>query len=58
VGGLAGSVPPVPIPNTEVKSPRADGSYRATGSESRTPPLFSSFAPKGLRRTYERAHQK
>ena len=40
-GGYIGGVPPVPIPNTEVKPSRADGTARETARESRTlPDLF------------------
>ena len=38
LGGDAGGVTPVPIPNTEVKPFRADGTARATARESRSPP--------------------
>src|SRR5215813_8790546 len=37
-GGYAGGATPVPIPNTEVKSSRADGTAGETLWESRTPP--------------------
>ena len=40
-GGYIGGVPPVPIPNTEVKPSRADGTPRETARESRSlPDLF------------------
>ena len=39
-GGDSLEVPPVPIPNTEVKLKCADGTARATGWESRRPPEF------------------
>ncbi len=37
-GGYGEGVPPVPIPNTEVKPFIADGTARETVWESRTPP--------------------
>ena len=37
-GGDGEEVTPVPIPNTEVKLFSADGTARAAGWESRTPP--------------------
>ena len=37
-GGYGERVPPVPIPNTEVKPLSADGTWLATARESRTPP--------------------
>ena len=40
-GGDSIEVPPVPIPNTEVKLNCVDGTWRATSRESRTlPDLF------------------
>jgi hypothetical protein len=39
-GGYTGEVTPVPIPNTEVKLSRADGTAGATLWESRTLPGF------------------
>src|SRR6266498_968938 len=39
-GGYAGGATPVPIPNTEVKSSRADGTAGETLWESRTLPGF------------------
>ena len=39
-GGHSGEVPPVPIPNTEVKLSSADGTARATVWESRSLPIF------------------
>ena len=40
-GGYFGGVTPVPIPNTEVKPSRADGTSRETARESRSlPDLF------------------
>ena len=44
-GAYAGGVTPVPIPNTEVKSSRADGTAGETLWESRTPPGLSLGAP-------------
>ena len=41
-GGYAGGAAPVPIPNTEVKPSRADGTAGATLWESRTLPGFDS----------------
>src|SRR6266567_5710667 len=43
-GGFAGGATPVPIPNTEVKPSRADGTAGETLWESRTPPGL--FFPK------------
>ena len=43
-------VPPVPIPNTEVKPQHADGTWLATARESRSSPdsiLFGSGRPNG-----------
>ena len=37
-GGYSGEETPVPIPNTEVKLPSADGTARVTSWESRTLP--------------------
>ena len=37
-GGNGERVPPVPIPNTEVKPLSADGTWLETARESRTPP--------------------
>jgi hypothetical protein len=39
-GGYIGGVTPVPIPNTEVKPSRADGTPRETAWESRSLPDF------------------
>ena len=39
-GDYSGEVTPVPIPNTEVKLPCADDTWRETAWESRTLPLF------------------
>ena len=49
-GGYVGGVTPVPIPNTEVKPSRADGTPRETAWESRSLPDFfeapvASWAP-------------
>src|SRR5712692_3134255 len=46
-GGYIGGVTPVPIPNTEVKSSRADGTSRETARESRSLP--DSFRPPDSR---------
>ncbi len=45
LGGNAEGVTPVPIPNTEVKPLRADGTARAAAWESRSPPGIISKAP-------------
>ena len=37
-GGNGEGVPPVPIPNTEVKTFSADGTWLDTARESRSPP--------------------
>ena len=37
-GGNDGRVPPVPIPNTEVKPSSADGTWLETARESKSPP--------------------
>ena len=37
-GGNGWRDPPVPIPNTEVKPPRADGTWLGTARESRSLP--------------------
>ena len=42
-GGYGGEETPVPIPNTEVKLPSADGTAWETAWESRSPP--ESFVP-------------
>ena len=39
-GGNGERVPPVPIPNTEVKPLSADGTWLETARESRSPPDF------------------
>ena len=44
-GDYGWRVPPVPIPNTEVKPPRADGTWLATAREMMASP-DSNFAPK------------
>ena len=44
LGGYAEGVTPVPIPNTEVKPLRADGTARAAVWESRSPPGSNSLA--------------
>ena len=49
-GGHRGRVPPVPIPNTEVKPATADGTARETVWESRSlPALFVKPASFGSR---------
>ena len=46
LGGNAEGVTPVPIPNTEVKPLRADGTAWVTAWESRSPPgIFPPKAP-------------
>ena len=47
LGGYAEGVTPVPIPNTEVKPLRADGTAWVTVWESRSPPgiLLKTLAP-------------
>jgi hypothetical protein len=48
-GGYVGGVTPVPIPNTEVKPSRADGTPRETAWESRSlPDSFSKQTPPGV----------
>jgi hypothetical protein len=44
-GGNVGGVTPVPIPNTEVKPSRADGTPRETAWESRSLPDFFRQSP-------------
>ena len=39
-GGYSGGETPVPIPNTEVKTASADGTWGEAPWESRTPPDF------------------
>src|SRR3954454_13622432 len=41
-GGHCGGVTPVPISNTAVKPARADGTWRGTSWESRSPPDYSN----------------
>src|SRR6476619_3852497 len=41
-GGHCGGVTPVPISNTAVKPARADGTWRGTSWESRSPPEYSN----------------
>ena len=45
LGGYAEGVTPVPIPNTEVKPLRADGTAWVTVWESRSPPGFKYKRP-------------
>jgi hypothetical protein len=45
LGGYAEGVTPVPIPNTEVKPLRADGTARVAVWESRSPPGIKQRAP-------------
>ena len=47
-GGYIGGVTPVPIPNTEVKPSRADGTARATAWESRSLPDAFMKPPRRL----------
>ena len=49
-GGYIGGVTPVPIPNTEVKPSRADGTPRETARESRSPPGFLIDGRQSLKR--------
>src|SRR5665213_4588888 len=44
-GGHGGGDTPVPIPNTEVKLARADGTWGETPWESRSPPEYFSKTP-------------
>ena len=46
LGGYAEGVTPVPIPNTEVKPLRADGTAWVTVWESRSPPGFLLQTPR------------
>ena len=48
--GLTGGVTPVPIPNTEVKPSRADGTAWATVWESRSPRDYFKKPPSQKRR--------
>ena len=50
LGGYAEGVTPVPIPNTEVKPLRADGTAWVTVWESRSPPGFYCKSPASLMR--------
>ena len=50
LGGYAEGVTPVPIPNTEVKPLRADGTARVAVWESRSPPGIKSKQPLFLNR--------
>ena len=45
-GGYTGGVTPDPIPNSEVKHSRADGTARSFLWESRTPPEFFLEGPR------------
>ena len=45
LGGYAEGVTPVPIPNTEVKPLRADGTARVAVWESRSPPGINMKRP-------------
>ena len=45
-GDYSGEVTPVPIPNTEVKLPCADDTWRETAWESRTLPLFGPMVKR------------
>ena len=47
-GGHSEEVPPVPIPNTEVKLFSADGTARATVWESRSSPYFIKQKPQQI----------
>ena len=47
-GGNGGGVPPVPIPNTEVKPASADGTWGATPWESRSLPRGLFLFPQKL----------
>ncbi len=44
-GGNGGGVPPVPIPNTEVKPASADGTWTVGSRESRSPPNTIRLGP-------------
>ena len=44
-GGYSGGDTPVPIPNTAVKPARADGTWRVTSWESRSPPGYFEEMP-------------
>ena len=47
-GGNGLRVPPVPIPNTEVKPQHADGTWLETARESRSLPHFSIFLSSSM----------
>jgi hypothetical protein len=49
-GGHGGGVPPVPIPNTEVKPASADGTWTVGSRESRSPPNTITLRPSHLGR--------
>jgi hypothetical protein len=49
-GGHGGGVPPVPIPNTEVKPVCADGTWTVGSRESRSPPNTITLRPSHLGR--------
>ena len=50
LGGYAEGVTPVPIPNTEVKPLRADGTARVAVWESRSPPGIKHQQPRFLKK--------
>ena len=47
-GGNGLRVPPVPIPNTEVKPQHADGTWLETARESRSLPHFKIFLSSSM----------
>jgi hypothetical protein len=47
-GGYCERVPPVPIPNTEVKPFRAEDTWRATARENRSPPDSKMNKPRSF----------
>ena len=47
-GGNGLRVPPVPIPNTEVKPQHVDGTWLVTARESRSPPHFLIFLSSSM----------
>ena len=47
-GGLAGGATPVPIPNTEVKPSKADGTAAARQWESRTLPGYKKKPARAI----------
>ena len=52
-GGYYRKDTPVPIPNTEVKLPRADNTWMATSREDRSlPDLYEETHPKGVSFSY------